>query len=184
MSYISAKDVQAIRKELKAAYPNLKFRVRKDRSSAVYVTIVSGDIDFSDIFTDEGYAQINQYHLGNYGAHQTMFQNIVDIVKTAPARGEGYWKGKGWYDNSDSMSDYFDIAYHFGISVGDWGKPYELNIKGQRDSVKIRIPDAVNVEAARNVASKETTVQDLLASVGIDARVLLGEAKANMRVIG
>lgn len=184
MSYISAKDVQAIRKELKAAYPNLKFRVRKDRCSAVYVTIVSGDIDFSDIFTDEGYAQINQYHLGNYGVHQQMFQNIVDIVKTAPARGEGYWKDRGWYDNSDSMSDYFDTAYYFYISVGSWNAPYVLNAEGQRKSTKIRIPDEVNVEAARAVASKETTVQDLLASVGIDARVLLGEDKANMRVIG
>jgi len=191
MSYINAKDVQAIRKELKIAFPGYKFNVRKDRHTSVDVTLVSGPMDFTDILQGQDHGEINPYHLGNYGKHQQMFQTIVDIVKTAPARGDGYWAGKGWYDRSDSQSDYFDTAYYFRISVGDWAKPYQQvtkrtttsSVYQSRKSLRVKIPAHINVEAAKQVASKEVTVQELLASVGIDARVLLGEATANMRVV-
>ena len=43
-------------------------------------------------------------------------------MKTAPlVKGAG----RGWYDNSDAMIDYFDTAYYMDISVGDWNKPYQ-----------------------------------------------------------
>lgn len=122
MAYINAKDVQAIRNELKETFKGFKFSVRKDHSSSVQVVVKSGPTNFDDILRD-GYAQINQYHLGHTGDHKPMFEKMIDIVKTAPMRGEGY-NTKGWYDNSDSMIDYFDTAYYFNISVGDWGSPY------------------------------------------------------------
>ena len=125
MAFINAKDVQAIRNELKKEFPNLKFGVKKHRHSSVSVTVRSGDVDFSDI-TQNGYAQVNQYHLHFTGQHEPMFKRMVEIVKTAPMRGEGYWANRGWYDNSDSMTDYFDTAYYFDINVGDWSTPYAL----------------------------------------------------------
>ena len=30
-----------------------------------------------------------------------------------------------WHDDSDVMSDYFDIAFYYNISVGSWDKPYK-----------------------------------------------------------
>lgn len=134
MAYINAKDVQAIRNELKQEFPNLKFGVKKNRHSSVSVTVKSGDVDFSDI-TQNGYAQVNQYHLHLTGQHEPMFQKMVEIVKTAPIRGGGFWANKGWYDNSDSMIDYFDTAYYFDINVGDWSTPYALSSQesGRRD---------------------------------------------------
>lgn len=38
-------------------------------------------------------------------------------------------QGAGYYNNSDSQSDYFDHAYYFGISVGKWDKPYVHIVK-------------------------------------------------------
>jgi hypothetical protein len=35
-------------------------------------------------------------------------------------------KGTSWYDNSDIMTDYFDVAYYNNINIGKWDKPYEL----------------------------------------------------------
>ena len=35
-------------------------------------------------------------------------------------------KGKGWYDKSDSMVDYFDIKHYVNVNVGKWDKPYML----------------------------------------------------------
>ena len=31
-----------------------------------------------------------------------------------------------WYDNTNSMIDYFDTAWYNSIKVGDWDKPVEI----------------------------------------------------------
>ena len=125
MAYISKEDVKAIREELKATFPKFKFGVRKRDWNQVTVTVKEGPTDFSDCFRgDDGYAQINQYHTQMYGEHKDFFDAIHKIIKTAPIKGEGYWKNKGWYDKSDSMIDYFDTAYYISMNVGSWNKPY------------------------------------------------------------
>ena len=125
MAYIGKEDVKAIREELKATFPKFKFGVRKRDWNQVTVTVKEGPTDFSSCFRgDDGYAQINQYHTQMYGEHQAFFDAIHKIIKTAPIKGEGYWKGKGWYDKSDAMTDYFDTAYYISMNVGEWNKPY------------------------------------------------------------
>ena len=125
MAYIGKEDVKAIREELKATFPKFKFGVRKRDWNQVTVTVKEGPTDFSSCFRgDDGYAQINQYHTQMFGEHQAFFDAIHKIIKTAPIKGEGYWKGKGWYDKSDAMTDYFDTAYYISMNVGEWNKPY------------------------------------------------------------
>jgi len=138
MAYVNKEDVKAIRNELKKQFPNIKFSVTKDHSSSVQITLVSGDIDFYDGSLDTfdkysqtirpftGSTQINQYHTHFYGIHKDLFDKIYEIAKTAPINGEGYHKGKGWFDESDSMTDYFHTAYYINISVGKWDKNYEV----------------------------------------------------------
>jgi len=132
MAYLNAADVAQIRKELKETFPRFKFGVRKRDGMAVAVTVKSGPTDFSSIFKDEysqkrGYAQINGYHIDSfYGEHAPFFNKVQEIIKTAPARGDGFRKGEGWYDRSDAMTDYFDTAYYIDITVGAWDQPYEV----------------------------------------------------------
>ena len=38
----------------------------------------------------------------------------------------GAMKGTTWYNKSDAMSDYFDIAYYLDVNVGKWDKGYVL----------------------------------------------------------
>jgi hypothetical protein len=133
MAYVNAKDVEQIRKELKETFPRFRFGVRKRDGMAVSVTINSGPTDFSSIFNGDPYnqqrqyAQINGYHIDSfYKEHADFLKQVQHIIKTAPARGEGYHKGDGWYDRSDAMVDYFDTAYYIDISIGAWNKPYEV----------------------------------------------------------
>jgi hypothetical protein len=132
MAYIDNASVAQIRNELKATFPKFKFGVRKDNSMAVRVTIKSGPTDFSALFKDEysqrkRYIQVNTYHIDSfYGEHADFLKQVVDIVKTAPARAEGYHKNRGHYDNSDAMTDYFDVAYYLDVNIGAWDKPYEV----------------------------------------------------------
>ena len=127
MAYINAKEVAAIRVELKAEFPEFKFSVRKGyNGSSVDVTVISGPVDFAEVFNDEysnsrKYAQINHYHLYNYGKYEAFFAKVLEIIKCAPARAGG----KAFFDKSDAMTDYFHVAYYMSINVGAWDKPYE-----------------------------------------------------------
>ena len=120
MSYISTEDVKKIRVALKNEFgKKLKFAVRKSPSChSVSVTLKSGTVDFSDLMRNPNdHVPVNHYHLGNYGVHKSLFEKIVEIIKTAPS--------KEWYNNSDAMIDYFDVAFYFDLNVGEWDKPYE-----------------------------------------------------------
>ena len=123
MAYISAQDVKAIRDELKVTFPKFKFGVRKGSGSlSVEVTIKQGPVDFAEVFKGErnAYAQINEFHLYLYGKHEAFFDQVLTIIKTAPANAGG----RAWFDNSDAQTDYFSIAYYINLAVGEWNAPY------------------------------------------------------------
>ena len=124
MAYISTKEVRAIRNGLKAAMPNLKFSVTMDNHTSVNVSIMAGDVNFDDLFRDEArrHVQVNHYHLNQFGEHAQLFEQILEIIHTAPGTVEG---GRAWYDNSDAMIDYFDTAYYIHLNIGKWDKGYE-----------------------------------------------------------
>jgi hypothetical protein len=123
MAYIGAQDVKAIRDELKATFPNFKFGVRKGYAgSSVDVTIKQGPVDFAEVFKGElkAYAQINEFYLSWYGKYETFFEQVLNIIKTAPSNAGG----RAWFDKSDSQTDYFHIAYYIHLNVGEWNAPY------------------------------------------------------------
>lgn len=130
MAYITTEEVREIRNELKEKFGKrgFKFSVRNSNKMEVIVSIKSGKTDFSDLWADKkegdygfGYAQINHYHLHNYGEHAELFREIEKVIKTAPAKAKG---GREWYDESDIQSDYFNTAFYFTINVGSWDNPY------------------------------------------------------------
>ena len=125
MAYISATEVKAIREELKKEFPKYRFSVRKGSGGlSAEVSITKGPKGLmetvGETYQGAGYQQINHYHTNMYGEYQGLFDKIVKIVKTAPAK-----VGRGWYDNSDIMTDYFDTAFYIHIQVGRYGKGYQ-----------------------------------------------------------
>ena len=114
MAYISKEETAAIRKELKAAFPDFKFSVRIQTLSAVNVTIKKSPVDFSNYLGDRSSANVSEYHHKNMTDEQIdIFRKIFNIIKTAPAK----VSGSEWYDNSDAMTDYIDTAYYYYLSV-------------------------------------------------------------------
>lgn len=129
MAYIKKEEISAIRNELKKRFGHtgLKFGVKNRHHSSVHVTIKAGPIDFSDIYRDgDEYAQVNIYHLQNYGQHTPFFEELEKIIKTAPSLIEG---GREWFDKSDMMTDYFHTAFYIDLDVGSYDKPYVYNGK-------------------------------------------------------
>ena len=164
MAYIKTEEVAQIRKELKEAFPQLKFGVRKHHHSSVDVTIKAGTVDFSDILDDNGYSQVNQYWLteDRVGKHVKLFEKIIDIIKTAPAKVPG---GRAWFDDSDSMTDYFHTAFYFSINVGAWNKPYVCSKAAKKAPKKvvrsIKLPKNATIsDASEQVARMTAKEQD------------------------
>lgn len=164
MAFIKTEEVAQIRKELKEAFPQLKFGVRKRHHSSVDVTIKAGTVDFSDILDDNGYSQVNQYWLteDRVGKHVKLFEKIIDIIKTAPAKVPG---GRAWFDESDSMTDYFHTAFYFSINVGAWNKPYVCSKAAKKAPKKvvrsIKLPENATIsDTSEQVARMTAKEQD------------------------
>jgi hypothetical protein len=108
MAYINAQETAQIRNALKAAFPTIKFSVRKEHSMALHVAVLKGNLDLQD-------GQINQYYLDDT-SHPEFWKQVLDIIKNGSDR--------KWFDESDSMTDYFHIAFYINMRVGEWNKPY------------------------------------------------------------
>tara|TARA_R100001510_G_C7639076_1_gene196845 strand:+ start:1254 stop:1631 length:378 start_codon:yes stop_codon:yes gene_type:complete len=123
MAFISTAEVREIRNALKKEFPEFRFGVKKRHYHAVDITVKKGPALKDIPFDSRGYAQINEYHLDNYGKSQKFLERVVKVIKTAPANAKG---GSEWYDNSDAMTDYFDTAFYFSIKIGYYNKGYEV----------------------------------------------------------
>jgi len=125
MAYITADDVAAIRKELKAAFPKWKFGVRKDNNLAVAVTIKQGTCSFEENFRNgKRHAQVNPYWISEHWTDKEealVLEKINEIMHNAPGRAN---KNRKFYDNSDAMTDYFDTAFYTHLQIGGWDKDY------------------------------------------------------------
>ena len=72
----------------------------------------------------DGNEQINQYWIVDQmneieeNKIAQFYKKLINAMKSA-----------GWYDKSDCMTDYFDIAYYLSINVGRWDRDYVLQDK-------------------------------------------------------
>lgn len=102
--------------------------------SAIVLTLKSGKIDFiansNKVCSNDpwqsshgfrpntsGYCTVNEYHYDKWydGQAKAFLDEVIPALKSAD-----------WYDESDPMTDYFNIAYYMNIHIGKWNKPYEV----------------------------------------------------------
>lgn len=112
MAYINKETAKKIRNALKAEFgKNVKFSVRVKDHMSLYVDIME-----SEFFEDGEYKQINTYSIKNsFKKPQADF--LIKIKEIIEKEGE-------YYNKSDSMTDYFDYAFFYHITVGKWNKKH------------------------------------------------------------
>lgn len=117
MAYINKDQVAQKRAELKKAFPDCKFSVRKNaHSSTLQISLLRSKIEVRTNLS-EGVQSLNSYwlkeseHLNDYG--KKLFQEVKRVAN------------RGNHDNSDPMTDYFDVGWYLDLSIGDYGRPYE-----------------------------------------------------------
>ena len=134
MAYMNQERKKVISEALKPvlAKYNLKGTLRTNHY-AITLTIRQGKLDFisnwKENLKDEEKSRINcsldqidSLDINHYWIDETFSGEVKEclheIIKAI--------KAAGYHDNSDIMTDYFDVAYYFSIKVGDWDKPYTL----------------------------------------------------------
>jgi hypothetical protein len=145
MAYMNQERKAKITKMLKPILA--KYKVKGSLSvrnhSTIVLTLKSGAIDFignsnrvcgNDFYqvqrgfkpTTSGYDQVNPYWFQDHydGDAKAFLTEAFKALKSAD-----------WYDESNAMIDYFNIAYYVDINIGKWDKPYELT--GSWESVTV-----------------------------------------------
>ena len=119
MAYINKEQVKQIREALKKEFPEIKFSVRKENYSSVHVTILKSPYNFSDLpnYRPDSATSVNHFRVPDC-VHRRLFEKILMIIKTGSDR--------TWFDKSDSMTDYFHVAFYIHLYVGHWEKGYEM----------------------------------------------------------
>lgn len=112
---------------------NMKGSVSVRHYSELVVTLKSGAFDLigdanqanqqmaerrgETFYPINGYFQVNPYYIVEHSV-DSMIASFYEELLAA-------MKGEDWYNRSDSMTDYFDIAWYISINVGSaFDKPY------------------------------------------------------------
>jgi hypothetical protein len=135
MAYITAEMKAQIAPAIKAICKkyNIKATLAIKHHSALDMNISAGSIDFIGNYNalvatdytgrkeriDCEYMQVNQYHLASSFTGRALdFLNEVNVALNVLN-----------HDNSDIMTDYFDVGYYVHINIGKWDKPYVCTAK-------------------------------------------------------
>ena len=94
-------------KKVLAEY-GMKGTLAKDRFT-LKVNLKSGPIDF-------GTDSVNEYHIDKHftGVAKEFLLKLKDAMMV------------GNHNNTDLMTDYFDVGWYIKINIGKWDKPYEV----------------------------------------------------------
>ena len=134
MAYMNQERKQKIATMLKPILA--KYKVKGSLSvrnhSTIVLTLKSGAIDFignsnrvcgNDFYqvqrgfkpTTSGFKQVNPYWFQDHydGEAKEFLTKAFNALKSAD-----------WYDESDAMTDYFNIAYYVDVNIGKWNSPY------------------------------------------------------------
>tara|TARA_A100001391_G_scaffold190994_1_gene164047 strand:+ start:343 stop:687 length:345 start_codon:yes stop_codon:yes gene_type:complete len=98
-------------KEILKKY-NMKGTLSVDNYSTLNLNLKSGSIDF-------GTDRINEYWYKDHFADNP--EALAFLSEVIPAMNVGN------HDNSDIMTDYFDVGWYISVNLGKWDKPYILN---------------------------------------------------------
>lgn len=139
MAWFSKSDMQRIRPQVQAVCKKygVHATLSGTNSLALTINISKGKLNFFQDMLDtanettndtrvvenvkhaviRGHVQFNQYHYTSNYRDPQILAFFNDLLQAA---------NDGNHDNSDVMTDYFDVGWYLHINIGKWDKPYEL----------------------------------------------------------
>jgi hypothetical protein len=113
MAYISQEDKKELAPAIKAVLKkyNMKGSIGIRNYSTLVVNLKEGSLNLGNI------GSINVYWIEDH--FRGIAKNFLNELLVA-------MKGPNYYNNDDSMTDYYDRSHYTDINVGKWNKPYIL----------------------------------------------------------
>lgn len=141
-NYSDRRDIKEIAKiirtKVKQDFPKCKFSVTIQRYSggcSMGITLMSGDFTaFKDPATK--YDQLNQYYLKD---SEKITDRAKDIMIMVNDLVNSFRR-----DDSDSMTDYFDTNFYYGLSIGKWDQPYVNTLLANLADMKVTDLQTIN----------------------------------------
>ena len=123
MAFIRQEDKKKLAPEIKKVLKKygMKGSIRICNHSTLVVNLKEGALDLIGDYGsdyDRDHLQVNTYYCVEWAKSPVIKSFYDELIKAM--------KGADWYDKSDAMTDYFDIAYYININAGQWNKPYVL----------------------------------------------------------
>ena len=125
MAYISQDEKKQIAPAIKELLKKhgLKGTLSIENHSTIVLTVKSGRLDFFQNYKNpQGHSAREYLNPNQYWLDNSFSGECLDFLKKAFV----LLKGKDWFDDSDSMTDYFHTKHYLDIKIGRWDKPYVL----------------------------------------------------------
>ena len=123
MAYMSQENKARIQALLKEVMPkDYKWSLRVRHSMVLILTISKAPHDLVGIIRENGYTGEDEYAYIHGCDHSRYFKGHPELIdlfnKISRALGDGN------HNNSDVMSDYFDVGWYTEINIGRYDKPF------------------------------------------------------------
>lgn len=124
MAYVNQEMKAVIAKNIKPilAKYGVKASLAVGNHSTIVLNVKSGKIDFFEDYGDREDARKFGIDVNPYWFHEHFAGESKEFLTEVFAA----LKSADWYDESDSMTDYFNTAYYMRVNIGKWNKPYVL----------------------------------------------------------
>ena len=138
MAYMNQDKKKALAHAVKAvlAKYNVKGTLGVNNYSTLVLNIKEGALDFIGAANVDNKAYAERtgrpfyevkdiYQVNIYYAHESSNKKIGQFFKELIAAMNGKGSTVQNHDNSDIITDYFDVGWYIDINVGQWNKPYK-----------------------------------------------------------
>ncbi len=159
---LTVKDITAkIREYCKKQFPDCKFSVTKDGGSmtdSINIVLLSAA---QEVLTDPncntqfGHVSKDDKRLTVYGAE--VMTSVYEFANSFN------------YDDSDSMTDYFDTRFYLWLTVGKWDKPFQIIERAEKTTEKQSVSGIEIIdysEKAIAVIGETKPIKDQLKELG------------------
>lgn len=118
MAYVRKEEIAKKRKKVRELFPSKKgwkISITNQNLSTINVKVLQAPFQLlEDIKRDN--ESINYFHIESRysGKKRDFLLQLYKIINS------------GNHDNSDSMTDYFDVGFYVNIEIGSWDKPFKV----------------------------------------------------------
>jgi hypothetical protein len=130
MAYMNQERKNKLAPGIKAALKKwgMKGTISVQNYSTLVVKITSGKIDFEACATDRIRHKwdFTNFDVRTHGLESYFTGDALDFLNALTEAMETDFDSLSNHDNSDSMTDYFDVGWYTDIEVGQYNKPYEV----------------------------------------------------------